>query len=201
LTEADSTIAPLTTVAWFAGGGAWLVTKSCSTCAALTGAGGKPELMDGTPVPGATRSEREFLPTLTAVGDSTWTSNVPPLAVSRGAPDAFRSIPEPGILAWKFLPPSAALGTSSPPRADDDASSPCWLRPTASGGMIAIGPANAGCAAKAAIAQAHSNAVRPPAYPETRSWYAKRTTALLSPLEETRLDQSSASRQWEPQLG
>jgi len=49
------------------------------------------------------------------------------------------------------------------------------------------GIARAGGAINAAAAQAQSSAARPPARPNCRLFNAKRTTALLSPQQETRL--------------
>ena len=68
-------------------------------------------------------------------------------------------------------------------------------------------PAIAGVAfkddtASAAIAQAQSNAARPPTRARSRPLYAQRTTALLSPLQETRLsDKRRLDDQTEPELG
>jgi hypothetical protein len=187
LPEAESTIAPFTTAAWVAGGGAWLVTNSCSTWAALAGAGGKPVWMVGMPDWGACPSAWELLLELAALGATTSTSNVPPPAISRGAPGTSGLIPEPGILGCMFLPPRVAIEMSSPVRTDAGIRSPCRLGPVTSGDMFEAGPASAGCAINAAIAQAHSSAARPPARTIIPSWYAKRTTALLSPQQETRL--------------
>ncbi|MFL6765362.1 MAG: hypothetical protein ACJ8FO_09235 [Sphingomicrobium sp.] len=80
------TIAPFSTRTWSAAGGAWLVTSICSMRASLAeSTGGKlPPGGMTFAVDSVSRDEEDTSDAGVAGGACTWTSKVPPCAVSAG---------------------------------------------------------------------------------------------------------------------